>query len=533
MFAWGWIIMKKFKFLLPVAIAAGFWACGDETSTASECVTEQCLIEKYGQYNADSANAANQQNPNGDSIPGLLDPNNPLDPNTPVDPNNPQDPNLPVDPNNPQNPNEPASSSDTGIPQPESSDAAPIVESSSSHHHHWGSSSSVDDSNISSSSEVIVVPPTPGSDFKEHFRDECPVTNIPNIGANAKLPDPFTMFDGSAVTTKDQWKCRREEIAALLEKVELGEKPRNPEKVEGSYSNGSLTVKVTDKGKNLSFSVKISDAGTKDSPKPAIIGFGGGSLDYSGLNVATISFNQDNVTPEKPRGSGEFYNMYGSNHSAGSLIAWAWGISRLIDALEKTPEAGIDVHHLAVTGCSRLGKAALVAGAFDARIALVIPQESGSGGASNWRSAAKDSEAQPLSSACTEAAWFRSSLCDYQNDVTKLPTDHHYLTGMAAPRGLLVLDNTGWVWLGEGASYANAMSTVEIYKALGAEKDFTYTKAANHMHCSFPAENKDELTAFVKKYLFDDDSQNTGKIEAKGVNYNATDWVDWTTPTLN
>ena len=525
--------MKKFTFLLPVAIAAGFWACGDENSTASECVTEQCLIEKYGQYNADSANAANQQNPNGDSIPGLLDPNNPLDPNTPVDPNNPQDPNLPVDPNNPQNPNEPASSSDTGIPQPESSDAAPIVGSSSSHHHHWGSSSSVSIIPVvSSSSEEIIVPPTPGSDFKEHFRDECPVASIPKIGSNPKLPDPFTAFDGSKVTTKAQWKCRREEISALLEEVELGEKPRNPEKVEGSYSGGSLKVTVTDKGKTISFSVKISGAGTKDAPKPAIIGFSGGSLDYSGLNIATISFNPDDVAPEKTRGTGKFYDIYGSNHSAGAMIAWAWGVSRVIDALEKTPEAGIDVHHLGVTGCSRLGKGAAVAGAFDARIALVIPQESGSGGASNWRSAAKDSEAQPLSHACQEAAWFRSSLCNYGNKINDLPTDHHYLTGMVAPRALLVLDNTGWVWLGEGASYANAMSTVEIFKALGAEKDFTYSKAANHMHCSFPAENKDELTAFVKKYLFDDKTQNTGKIEAKGVSYNAADWQDWTTPTL-
>ena len=510
--------MKKWRIILPVAIAAGFWACGDENSTASECVTEQCLIEKYGQYNADSANAANQQNPNGDSIPSLLDPNSPLGPNTLVDPNNPQIP------------NEPASSSDTGIPQPESSDAAPIVGSSSSHHH-WGSSSSEATLTESSSSEAAVV--NPGDTFKEDFRDECPVTNIPNIGANAKLPDPFTMFDGSAVTTKDRWKCRREEIAALLEKVELGEKPRNPEKVEGSYSGGSLKVTVTDKGKTISFSVKISGAGTKDTPKPAIIGFSGGSLDYSGLNIATISFNPDVVAPEATRGKGRFYDIYGSNHSAGSLIAWAWGISRLIDALEKTPEAGIDVHHLAVTGCSRLGKAALVAGAFDARIALVIPQESGSGGASNWRSAAKDSEAQPLSHACQEAAWFRSSLCNYGNRINDLPTDHHYLTGMVAPRALLVLDNTGWVWLGEGASYANAMSTVEIFKALGAEKDFTYSKAANHMHCSFPVENKDELTAFVKKYLFDDKTQNTGKIEAKGVSYNAADWQDWTTPTLN
>lgn len=113
-----------------------------------------------------------------------------------------------------------------------------------------------------------------------------------------------------------------------------------------------------------------------------------------------------------------------------------------------------------------------------------------------------------------------------------LPTDHHFLTGMVAPHGLLVLDNTGWVWLGENASYANAMSTLEIFKFLGAEKDFTYSKAANHMHCSFPAENTDEVQAFVKKYLLDDVTQNTGKIEAKGVYYNLADWQDWTTPTM-
>ena len=57
--------MKKWRIILPAAfIAAGFWACGDDNSTAStECVTEQCLIDKYGSFNADSANAANQQNP--------------------------------------------------------------------------------------------------------------------------------------------------------------------------------------------------------------------------------------------------------------------------------------------------------------------------------------------------------------------------------------------------------------------------------------------------------------------------------------
>lgn len=517
--------MKNWKYLLPVAVvAAGFWACSDDNTTATDCVTEQCLIEKYGEFNADSANAANQQTPTTDSgaanagtSDGGASATEPADTTT-------------------ANPGEklPDSTGKSNDPQVKN-DSIPnnsYTSSSSSTENSDPESSAEAASEVSSSSEAVE-PPTPGNTFKEDFRDECPVASVPDIKGSAKLPDPFTMFDGSKVTTKDQWKCRREELSALLEKIELGEKPRHPEKVEGSYSGGNLTVKVTDKGNSISFSVKISDGGTKDKPKPAIIGFGGGSLDYSGLDIASISFNPDDLAPESSRGSGSFYKLYGSNHSAGALIAWAWGISRVIDALETTPEAGIDVHHLGVTGCSRWGKGALVAGAFDARFALVIPQESGSGGASNWRSAAKDSEAQPLSSACTEAPWFRSSLCDYKNDVTKLPTDHHYLTGMVAPHGLLVLDNTGWVWLGEGASYANAMSTVEIFKALGSEKDFTYSKAANHMHCSFPAENKDELTAFVKKYLFDDDSQSTGKIEAKGVNYNAADWQDWETPTLN
>src|SRR5699024_9940188 len=87
------------------------------------------------------------------------------------------------------------------------------------------------------------------------------------------------------------------------------------------------------------------------------------------------------------RGKGKFYKMFGdsSAHSAGALMAWAWGVSRLIDALESTPGTKINYHRLGVTGCSRNGKGALVAGAFDERIILTIPQESGAGGVASWR----------------------------------------------------------------------------------------------------------------------------------------------------
>lgn len=151
------------------------------------------------------------------------------------------------------------------------------------------------------------------------------------------------MLDGSPVSSLAQWKCRREELAALLEEFELGEKPRHPEKVSGSYANGKLTVTVTDKGKTISFNVSIAGAGTAQDPRPAIIGFSGGSLgnSYAGLGVASISFNPDDIAPESSRGSGNFYKLYGSDHSAGSLIAWAWGISRVIDALAQKPPGSV------------------------------------------------------------------------------------------------------------------------------------------------------------------------------------------------
>lgn len=543
--------MNKYKYLLPAAIiAAGFWACGDENTTATECTTEQCLIDKYGEFNADSANLANQQTPVETIDFEINEGPNVID--VPADSSGatsqepivtPQDSNQTDSLVNNQNDSIPNNSYTSSS----SLTSEPVVGSSSSGHHHHTSSSSAGDVKPaeSSSSEEEVIPPTPGNDFVEDHRSECQIGNIPSSVNNAKLPDPFMGLDGKRISSKADWKCRREEIGAMYEKLMFGEKPRNPEKVEGKKSGNKYTVTVTDKGKSVSFDVTINSAGTKDKPKPALIGldqgFGScGSLGSStnGLDIAMITFNTNNVAPES--GGGKFFQLY--NGGQGTIIAWAWGVSRLIDALEKDPDAGIDVKHLAVSGCSRLGKAALAIGAFDERIALTIPQESGSGGASLWRVGAQVNKqkgkqfVQGLASAGSEGKWMISSFKNYDGRENTLPFDQHMLVSMVAPRPLLIIDNAGQEWLGEVPSNYCGQASLETYKALGVTENYTYSQEGGHAHCSLPNGQFDEVKDFMNKFLLGKDAK-TGKIDysknTQTINFKKSEWIDWETPTLN
>ncbi len=529
------LVMNKRKLLFPVALVAiGLWACGENENAnvgPENCTTPECLAAQENEP-ASSATVP----PVGDSLSSSSVMGQ--EPHYLGD----QDDSTQVKSSSSVLPLE--SSSSAVVP---GSSALPPVVSSSSHRHRSSSSSAVKPE--VSSSSVEVVPPTPGNDFVEDHRSECQIGNIPTSVNNAKLPDPFMGLDGKRISSKAEWKCRREEIGAMLEKLMFGQKPRNPEKVEGSYSGGKLTIKVTDKGKSGSFSVSISNAGTKDKPKPALIGFGGGMMGgcgslgsaTNGLDIAMITFNPDNVAPES--GGGMFFNIYGGNTDKyGTIIAWAWGVSRIIDALEKTPEAGIDVKHLAMTGCSRWGKGTLAVGAFDERIALTIPQESGSGGASLWRVGAQVNRqkgkqfVQGLNSAGSEGKWMISSFKSYDGRENTLPFDQHMLVSMVAPRPLLIIDNAGQEWLGEVPSNYCGQASLETYKALGVTENYTYSQEGGHGHCQLPNGQFDEVKDFMNKFLLGKDAK-TGKIDysknTQTINFKKSEWIDWETPNLN
>jgi len=401
-----------------------------------------------------------------------------------------------------------------------------------------------------------------GNATAENGGGACPVpTGMPAAGAltaNEPLPDPFTSLDGTRITRKDQWTCRRAEISAQVQEYELGPKPARPSILTGTFASDVLSITTGEEGKTIDFTVSITrPAAAAAGPIPALIAIGGSSLDatvFAERGIATINFNNGEMGAQgnmqgmpSTRGQGKFYELYGANHGAGSMMAWAWGVSRIIDALESTPEANIDTKHLAVTGCSRNGKGALVVGAFDERITLTIPQESGAGGSAAWRisrmqndaalalnpaATPNDGRVQLLVDAQGEQPWFRESFSQFNNIENRLPYDHHMVLGLVAPRALFVIDNSTQIWLGSESSYTDSVVGGEIWKSLGLLGMMGASQVGDHDHCAFPASQRTELAAFVDKFLLDDTSANTEVMHSDRVTPDLARWQPWTTPTL-
>jgi len=366
-----------------------------------------------------------------------------------------------------------------------------------------------------------------------------------NGGSSTVLPDPFTMWDGSQVKTMADWRYRRRELVVEVEKRILGEKAPPPSKiggtVTGSVSSSSYTVNVQNPGGSASFSNSISLPSTGSAPYPAVIVIGGfNSLNTDVLNsegVATINYDAYAIASES---SGDFSTgkYYDANPSykgnTGALVAWAWGVSRIIDMLEKNPDI-IDPTKIAIHGCSRFGKAAFVIGAFDERIALGLPTEPGTGGPAPLRSLSSVSPSgQPLSSCIGEASWFGPMASSYSSSMA---VDMDDVATMYAPRGLLLMDNPHIDWLSYQANYLGCAAAYEVYKAMGKSDAMWYLgNTDNGNHCAVRSEYGDELRAMIRKFLKGDNSVTTGGLNthANHGNINVAGWTSsWNKGTIS
>lgn len=197
-----------------------------------------------------------------------------------------------------------------------------------------------------------------------------------------------------------------------------------------------------------------------------------------------------------------FFPAY-SNCDWGLLRAWAWGVSRIVDYLETGPS--IDKTKLIVTGVSRTGKSALIAGAFDDRIAMVAPVASSGGGTPAYRFSGSVPD-RGGKEGLTEMVrkypnWYSDHLHQFWGQPDKLPFDEHWFIALCAPRPFISL---------EGDHDQNVNQTGVYHSLVAARPAYDFFHDPDRLGISFADRphgmvqgDWDALLAFGGKYLMD------------------------------
>ena len=325
------------------------------------------------------------------------------------------------------------------------------------------------------------------------------------------LPDALVMADGTKVTTVEQFENeRREEILTLFEEHVYGALPKDGfttsfEVVEeGLALDGKATRKqikiIVETEKGTSDALMLLYVPNTDEPSPVIIGLNsnGNHAAIADENVlAPYTFDVEDGTWEEKRGekayrwniadsisrgyavatiySGDFAPDNGKTYNSRVISlfdeeefkavgAWAFGLLRAVDYMMQ--DETIDSEHIAVVGHSRLGKAAVWAGANDTRIGMVISNDSGNSGASLSR---ENRGETVYSINLAFPHWFSSKYADYGKKEDKLPVDQNLLLATIAPRLLYVASAEDDMWADPQGAWNSLMHATNAFELYGLD----------------------------------------------------------------
>jgi len=148
----------------------------------------------------------------------------------------------------------------------------------------------------------------------------------------------------------------------------------------------------------------------------------------------------------------------------GTIAAWAWGFQRCVDYLLSDP--AVDPHRIAALGHSRNGKAALLAAAFDERIAMAFPHQAGCGGSAPSRGKTGES-VKAINTRFPH--WFNARFKEFNDEPELLPFDQECLVALCAPRPVLFSAAEGDQWANPAGQFQVLQGAGGVYQLLGAE----------------------------------------------------------------
>jgi len=148
----------------------------------------------------------------------------------------------------------------------------------------------------------------------------------------------------------------------------------------------------------------------------------------------------------------------------GAVAAWAWGLSRAADYL--VTDKQIDAKRMAVVGHSRLGKAAILAGAFDERFAMVIPLQAGCGGTAPSRGTVGES-VEAINTHFPH--WYNAEFKKFNQQTDRLPFDQDCLIALVAPRPVLIGAAEEDTWGNPAGVFDMAVAGDPVYRLLAVK----------------------------------------------------------------
>jgi hypothetical protein len=329
------------------------------------------------------------------------------------------------------------------------------------------------------------------------------------------LPDPFRLESGRRVRSRSDWEKRRAEIKEILLTHQYGRLPPAPRKIEareisrdhaldGAAIQTRVHLTVLAGQRQIHFHLGLTMPRAAEKPRPAIV-----HIDHRGLfkvpratmkkivsrGYVLADCDPNFLDPDQPGTVGAAQAAH-PDHDWATLAVWAWGAMRAADHL--VGQRFIDAKRLAVTGHSRSGKAALLAGALDERFAAVVPQGSGCGGMASYRYINSEHPGTPterkegaqqrrgVGPAGPQARrntgerlaqitrsfphWFLPGLRRFAGHEGRLPFDQHLVAALVAPRALLSIDAHGDLWASPRATQQTYLAAREVYRFLGAEE---------------------------------------------------------------